>query len=148
VNGRRSKVDAIRLIRLPSISGQGKANDLSRLRNAVLISGAISAADVAGDQASNPARAWWENRRFLLLVAILLVAALLRLYHLGRDSLWYDEVVTMRLARTESPAALVRLLGQIDATRAPLHPLLLQGWVALFGPFDYTARLFSGLCGI
>ena len=54
----------------------------------------------------------------------------------------------MRLARTESPAALVRLLGQIDATRAPLHPLLLQGWVALFGPFDYPARVFSGLCGI
>jgi len=112
------------------------------------MSGAISAADDAGGQAKDPAPVWWNDRRSLLVVAILLVAAVLRLFQLGRSSLWYDEVVTMRLARTESPAALVRLLGQIDATRAPLHPLLLQGWVALFGPFDYPARVFSVLCGI
>ena len=54
----------------------------------------------------------------------------------------------MRLARTESPAALFRLLRQIDATRAPLHPLLLQGWVTLFGPSDASGRAFSVLCGI
>ncbi len=112
----------------------------------MLISGAISAAD--DDQANVPAPTWWKDRRFLLLIAILLVAAMLRLFRLGRDSLWYDEVVTMRLARTDSPAALIRLLGQIDATRAPLHPLLLQAWIALFGPFEYPARVFSALCGI
>ena len=39
----------------------------------------------AGDQAKNPAPAWWDDRRFLLLVAILLVAAVLRLFHLGRE---------------------------------------------------------------
>ena len=42
----------------------------------------------------------------LLLVVALLIALLLRSYHLGQGSLWYDEVVTMRLARTESPRAL------------------------------------------
>jgi mannosyltransferase len=89
-----------------------------------------------------------NKRRTILLVAILVVAAVVRLYHLGQSSLWYDEVVTMRLARTKSPAALCRLLGQIDATRAPLHPLLLQGWVTLFGPSDTSGRAFSALCGI
>ena len=87
-------------------------------------------------------------RQFVLLGVILLIATALRLFHLGQSSLWFDEVVTMRLARTESPARALRLLPQIDATRAPLHPLLLQAWVAVFGPSDYSGRLFSCLCGI
>jgi hypothetical protein len=82
------------------------------------------------------------------LVAILLVAAGARLYQLGQSSLWYDEVVTMRLARTDNPAAMLTLLSEIDATRAPLHPLLLQGWVAIFGPSDVSGRAFSCLCGV
>lgn len=82
------------------------------------------------------------------LAAILVCASALRLARLGHDSLWYDEVVTMRLARSEGPAALVRLLDRIDATRAPLHPLLLQGWVALFGSSDVAGRAFSVLCGV
>jgi hypothetical protein len=112
------------------------------------MAGAISAAGDAGDQKEDRAPAWPQHRGAVLLVGIMLVAAVLRLFDLGQSSLWYDEVVTMRLARTEGPAALFRLLGQIDATRAPLHPLLLQGWVALFGPFAYPARVFSVLCGI
>ncbi|HKM52596.1 MAG TPA: glycosyltransferase family 39 protein, partial [Isosphaeraceae bacterium] len=47
-----------------------------------------------------------------------------------------------------SPAALVNLLGQIDGTRAPLHPLLLQGWLRLFGSSELAGRSFSALCGI
>jgi uncharacterized membrane protein len=84
----------------------------------------------------------------LVLAVILLIASVLRLYRLGHSTLWYDEVVTMRLARTHSPLELLRLLGEIDATRAPLHPLLLQGCFKLFGPSDYAGRAFSVLCGI
>jgi mannosyltransferase len=113
-----------------------------------LILGETSAADDAGDHVTNRTVVPWRERGPILLVAILLVASVIRLFHLGQSSLWYDEVVTMQLARTESPAALFRLLGQIDATRAPLHPLLLQGWVAVFGPSDASGRAFSVLCGI
>jgi mannosyltransferase len=84
----------------------------------------------------------------LVLAVILLIASVLRLYRLGHSTLWYDEVVTMRLARTHSPLELLRLLREIDATRAPLHPLLLQGCFKLFGPSDYAGRAFSVLCGI
>ena len=91
-------------------------------------------------------------RRTLLgilpLTAILVLASMLRMVHLGQSSLWYDEIVTMRLARTESPPALLQLLDQIDATRAPLQPFLLQGWVSLFGPSELSGRGFSALCGI
>jgi mannosyltransferase len=82
------------------------------------------------------------------LAAILMIALGLRIYALGRLSFWYDEVVTMRLARAGGPGALLERLFQIDATRAPLHPLLLSGWIRLFGSSEAAARSFSVLCGI
>ena len=80
--------------------------------------------------------------------AIALIGAGLRFYDLGRLSFWYDEVVTMRLARAASPGELIDRLFKIDATRAPLHPLLLQVWLRLFGTSELAARSFSVLCGI
>jgi mannosyltransferase len=87
-------------------------------------------------------------RYLLALLAILSFAALLRSWELGRQSFWYDEVVTMRLARQSNPLALFRELGRIDATRAPLHPLLLQGWLHCFGPSESAARSLSVLFGV
>ena len=102
----------------------------------------------AEDQLKSPGPAPDYRRQMILLIAIVVIASLMRLYHLGESSLWYDEVVTMKLARTANPAALYRLLRQIDATRAPLHPLLLQSWVSLLGHSDASGRAFSVLCGI
>ena len=84
----------------------------------------------------------------LPLVLILVLAAGLRSCNLGQLSFWYDEVVTMRLAEAPTPAALVHRLLEIDATRAPLHPLLLQAWVRVFGSSEAAARSFSVLCGV
>ena len=86
--------------------------------------------------------------RLGLLALILAAAAGLRAYQIGRASFWYDEVVTMRLARTAGPTGLLTLLSAIDATRAPLHPLLLQPWVALFGTSEAAGRSFSVVCGV
>ena len=102
----------------------------------------------AVDRLKNPGEVRGYHRQTIYLVAVMVFALVLRWYHLGQTSLWYDEVVTMRLARTENPAALFRLLRRVDATRAPLHPLLLQGWLALLGPSDVSGRAFSVLCGI
>jgi 4-amino-4-deoxy-L-arabinose transferase-like glycosyltransferase len=76
------------------------------------------------------------------------VAAGLRCFELGRSSFWYDEVVTMRLARAPGPRALLERLFQIDATRAPLYPLILQVWVRIFGTSEAAARSLSVLCGV
>jgi Dolichyl-phosphate-mannose-protein mannosyltransferase len=54
----------------------------------------------------------------------------------------------MRLAGTPGPAALLERLFQIDATRAPLHPLVLQVWLRLFGTTEASARALSVLCGV
>jgi hypothetical protein len=87
-------------------------------------------------------------RRLGIALTILAAATLVRAYHLGRSSFWYDEVVTIRLARTDGPSSLVELLDKIDATRAPLHPLLLQAWVKVFGPSEGSGRGFSLVCGV
>ncbi len=86
--------------------------------------------------------------RMLILLVILVIATGLRVWKLGELSFWYDEVVTMRVARAPTPDALIGRLVQTDATRAPLHPLLLQGWIRLFGPTEASARALSVLCGL
>src|SRR3954468_1704623 len=80
--------------------------------------------------------------------AIFILATALRSWQLGQLSFWYDEVVTMRLALAPGPGALLDRLFEIDATRAPLHPFLLQVWVQLFGSSETSARALSVLCGV
>src|SRR5690242_10354854 len=84
----------------------------------------------------------------LTLAVILILATVLRAWQLGQLSFWYDEVVTMRLAQAPGPMALLDRLFEIDATRAPLHPFLLQAWVQLFGSSETSARALSVLCGV
>jgi mannosyltransferase len=89
---------------------------------------------------------FWRGGLASLLIGV--VAGSLRLYELGRLSFWYDEVVTMRLATAAGPVALVERLFEIDATRAPLHPLLLQAWIRVFGSSEAAARSLSVVCGL
>ncbi len=84
----------------------------------------------------------------LILLLILIMTAALRTWKLGALSFWYDEIVTMRLAEAPTPAALLDRLLQIDATRAPLQPLLLQAWIKLFSSSEVAARSFSVVCGV
>jgi hypothetical protein len=67
-----------------------------------------------------------RHREALALGAILIVAAALRCIALGELSVWHDEWTTILLGLQRTPGGMFRLLAQIDATRAPLHPLLLQ----------------------
>jgi 4-amino-4-deoxy-L-arabinose transferase-like glycosyltransferase len=98
------------------------------------------------DDRQGPPRRWAAS--WLVLAAILMVAAGLRLWRLDRTSLWYDEVVTVRVAQAESPAAMIERLDQLDGTRAPLHPLVLHAWLSLCGSSDVAGRSFSVLCGV
>jgi mannosyltransferase len=98
-------------------------------------------------ESSNKLPSRW-NAGGIQLGVILLVAIALRLHDLDRTSLWYDEVITMRVARAVNPRALIARLDQLDGTRAPLHPLLLQAWLRIFGSSDLAGRSFSVVCGL
>jgi uncharacterized membrane protein len=82
------------------------------------------------------------------LGVILLCGVLLRAWELGKASFWYDEVVTMRVASQQNVRTLARELRSIDATAAPLHPMLLHWWIGVFGPSETSARSMSVLFGV
>lgn len=89
-----------------------------------------------------PVKDGWD--RFVLL-AILGSGLLLRVYNLGRESLWYDEIISVRLAHMTT--------SQIIADRAvnvhpPFYFLVLRGWVGLFGGSEIAVRSLSVLFGL
>jgi len=100
--------------------------------------------DAPTSQADPPGR---TSASWFWLLAILIVAVALRAWKLDAKSLWYDEVVSMRLAEAPNPPAMLDVLGRIDGTRAPLHPLLLHAWMMVFGDGSFAARAFSAALG-
>jgi mannosyltransferase len=79
------------------------------------------------------------------LLAILFLGAFLRIYQLGTESLWLDEVVSGNFAR-------LSLSEIIEASKTdnnfPSYYLILHYWVALFGDSEASLRLPSALFGI
>ena len=54
----------------------------------------------------------------------------------------------MRIARQPGLPSFFETLKKTDATRAPLHPLILSLWIAKFGDGEHAARSLSGVCGV
>ncbi|SEV88984.1 glycosyltransferase family 39 protein [Natrinema salifodinae] len=81
------------------------------------------------------------------LVPIALLAAALRLFRLGSESYWLDEVVSVTLVTSNTPSELLVSVPGNDP-HPPLYYLLLSGWAAIFGTSEVAARLLSALVGI
>jgi mannosyltransferase len=92
----------------------------------------------------NPAGEPGEVTRAWLL-ALMAVAVAARFLALGRQSFWYDEAVSVELARTP----LMDLLsGRVkDLGNPPLYPALLRLWMAVFGQSDAAVRALSAALG-
>lgn len=89
-----------------------------------------------------------SNRNRLVFAMILVNAAALRGWNAGSLSYWYDEVVSVRLAESTSLSSLLSLLDRIDATRAPLQPILLRVWIRTIGRSEAEVRGFSLVCDL
>ena len=84
-----------------------------------------------------------DNRRvYFALFLILELAVLLRIFWLGNQSYWYDEVYTVEVAARELP----KVLLQYRQT-PPFHYILLHFWLFL-GLGDVTVRLLSVIIGV
>jgi mannosyltransferase len=79
-------------------------------------------------------------------LAILLLAAALRLHGIGADGFWKNELFSMTWIR--QPVAWLVTEGLRIETNPPLHFLLLKAWTALFGTGEAAARLPSALAAI
>src|SRR5689334_9711448 len=79
----------------------------------------------------------------ILLVAIVGTGVLLRVWHLGRYSLWYDEVFSVVAARSSWTEMFRQIL--IDRVHPPVFYVSLKVWLAVFGDSIVRLRLFSVL---
>jgi mannosyltransferase len=82
-----------------------------------------------------------------IVAAVLLIVILgftLRVYHLGRESLWLDEAAGVRTALL-SPA---EIINEVSVKyHPPLYFLLLHGWIGIGGESEFSVRLLSALIG-
>jgi mannosyltransferase len=85
-----------------------------------------------------------QYTRWLALVTILFAFAL-RVGHIDRQSIWYDEGLSIYYARGNW-IEILRGVSQSD--HPPLHPLLLHVWMAVCGDSELSVRLFSVWWGI
>ncbi len=83
--------------------------------------------------------------RRLWLYLILLAAFALRLYRLGLTSLWYDETVSLYLARQDLAALTRHTAGDIHP---PFYYYLLHGWGGLAGWSEFSSAFLSLFFGV
>lgn len=80
-----------------------------------------------------------------ILAGILVVAAALRLFHLGVQSLWYDEGYSVYLAGKSLAELTIETASDIQP---PLYYYLLHFWMLIFGRSEVAVRSLSLLLGV
>jgi 4-amino-4-deoxy-L-arabinose transferase-like glycosyltransferase len=81
-----------------------------------------------------------NNKILLTLLLIVILGFVLRLYHLGTQSLWLDELRTK--AKTAYP--LIQLVKIVHLSKhPPLYYILVKLWIKIFGISEFTLRFPS-----
>ena len=86
-----------------------------------------------------------SRRAFWALAAIVALAAFLRLYGIGAESLWVDEGVSLQIAGLDARGILQEVR---EDNNPPLYYLLLHYWISLFGDSEASLRIPSALVGV
>jgi mannosyltransferase len=81
----------------------------------------------------------------LLLLLVILLALVLRLYQIDRESFWIDEATSYWVA-SSSPVSIVQT--STKDVHPPLYYLTLHYWMKIFGNSDGVIRLLSATFGI
>jgi mannosyltransferase len=67
------------------------------------------------------------------LLGIVLIGALLRIYHLGTQSLWLDEVISVDFGKLTVPQLIQAAARDVHP---PLYYLLLHYWMRFLAPLN------------
>jgi mannosyltransferase len=81
----------------------------------------------------------------IVLAAVLLLAAVIRFYNIGMQSLWYDEGNSARIAERSLQLIMEGAGGDIHP---PLYYVVLKFWRAFFGDREAVLRGLSAICNI
>ncbi len=93
---------------------------------------------------TDPARG--QSGYLYALAGIVLVALVLRLWGLGAQSLWFDELFSLKHVRLDFGPMLGSLAE--DGTNLPAYHLFLKSWVTVFGDSEISLRFPSALFGV
>ena len=80
-----------------------------------------------------------------LIIVLVVVAVFLRLFMIGAQSLWADEMSSLVTALKPIPRLLYDISNEIHP---PLYHVTLKAWVYLFGTTEAGIRSLSALCGV
>ena len=81
------------------------------------------------------------------LVLLIFVAGLaLRIYAIGSESIWYDEAISVAVAKLGFVEHL-RWITEVDANNPPLYYTFLHLWVSVFGDSEASVRMPSAIFG-
>ncbi len=86
-----------------------------------------------------------SGQHLVIFLLILLAGFALRLYRLGYQSLWYDETVSILLARKSLAALTAHTAGDIHP---PLYYYLLHFWIRLAGSSEFSLAFLSLAFGV
>ena len=79
------------------------------------------------------------------LAPIFVLGLVLRLYDVGAESIWVDELSSIQRARWSLP----ELISDVSqSVHPPLYFVILHYWVSLFGDSEFAARLPSAIFGV
>ena len=81
-----------------------------------------------------------ERIEWVLLLSIVWLALVLRVTYLDRQSIWYDEGLSIYYAQGTLGES---LRGVSQSEHPPLHPLLLHAWIRLCGDSEFSVRMLS-----
>ena len=81
-----------------------------------------------------------------LLLVILALASFLRIFGLGSEGLWFDEINTVLISE-KGLVSIIQACNNID-THPPLYYVILHFWMALFGRSDAVLQSLSAFFGI
>ncbi len=95
---------------------------------------------------SRRGRAWLTAQPPLLYLVVAL-GTVLRLYGLGAESFWVDEVASLRYITGRTVVEVITEVPYIDR-HPPLYYALLRGWIDLVGTSERAVRLLSAVFGI
>lgn len=82
-----------------------------------------------------------QNIIFWLSVSVLLLAALLRIYHLNLQGLWGDEGWSVEFSATPNPSEVTQHL--VNDLHPPLYFILLSWWRHIAGDTELAMRLLA-----
>ena len=86
-----------------------------------------------------------KHKNTVILFAIVLFGAVLRIYNLDFQSLWNDELSTICRSNYEN---ILQIFNNWDDVHPPGQHILMFFWIKLFGTSVFAIRLLSAIAGI